>query len=538
MNTTLSPETAFYFGLLIVLAAAGLAAGLVWFLRRVVRAASGERETAAGFVLARLVLPVALLAVTFLLRLEAVRNVLPLRPRDFDVVNAAFIFFVIFFVIRFFDALFRARYIRRGRQFPMPRVLHGFILAVIYLVGLFFILQRNLGVNIGPVLTTSAILTAVLGLALQGILGNILAGLSLNSTRAFSRGNWVKVGDVEGVVVETNWRETRLLDRASNIVIIPNSAVAGAYITNFALPDARAAITIPVKASFQAPPPRVLEILKEAARETSDVAPDPPPTAYLLSYDEYGVSYLAKFWITDYKRKFAIATDVGRLAWAKLRREGIEIAVPVADTVGRAIAAVRPEMEQAAEAKAVERNFRDLAGSAFLRIRKGEGAGEPALKEAELRALAGRVARLRFARDEVVFRQGEKGASCYVVAAGKVKGRIAYEEKGRPYASEFEIGAGGIVGEMSLFTGLPRTATAVAAEESELLEIRVEAFGELLAKNVRLAETLADIVTERNRENLETLGKIKEIAAHDLESVTNKKSVLEYLKRLARAFKT
>ncbi|MDH4198639.1 MAG: mechanosensitive ion channel family protein, partial [Candidatus Aminicenantes bacterium] len=281
MNTTLSPETAFYFELLIALAAAGLTVGLVWFLRRAVRAASGERETAAGFVLARLVLPVALLAVTSLLRLEAVRNVLPLRPRDLDFIYAAFIFFVVFFIIRLFDALFRARYIRRGRPVPMPRVLHGFILAVIYLVCFFFILQRNLGVNIGPFLTTSAILTAVLGLALQGVLSNILAGLSLNSTRAFGRGDWVKVGDVEGIVVETNWRETRLLDRASNIVVIPNSAVAGSLITNFGLPDARTAITIPVKASFQAPPPRVLELLKEAARETPTVAADPPPTAYL-----------------------------------------------------------------------------------------------------------------------------------------------------------------------------------------------------------------------------------------------------------------
>ena len=537
MNMTPSVETAFYFELLVALAAAGLVAGLVWFLRRVVRAASGEKETAAGFVLARLVLPVALLAVTSLLRLKAVRNVLPLRLRDFDVVDAAFIFFVVFFIIRLFDALFRARYVRRGRVLPVPRVLHGFILAVIYLVCLFVILQRNLGVNIGPFLTTSAILTAVLGLALQGVLGNILAGLSLNSTRAFAQGDWIKVGETEGVVVETNWRETRLLDRASNIVVIPNSAVAGALITNFALPDARTALTIPVKASFQAPPPRVLELLKEAARESRDVAADPPPTAYLLSYDEYGVSYLVKFWVTDYKRKYAIATDVGRLAWAKLRREGIEIAVPVADTVGRAIAALRPEEAQAAEAKAVERNFRDLAGSTFLRLRTGEGAGESALKDAELRALAGRVERLRFANGEIVFRQGEKGESCYIVAAGKVKGRILYEEKGRPYSSEFEIGPGGIVGEMSLFTGLPRTATTVAAEESELLEIRVEAFAELLAKNPRLAETLADIVSDRNRENLETLRKIKELAAQDVESAANKRSVLEYLKRLARAFK-
>ena len=55
----------------------------------------------------------------------------------------------------------------------MPGVLHGFILAVIYLALVFMILKGILGINITPFLATSAILTAVLGLALQGVLGNI-----------------------------------------------------------------------------------------------------------------------------------------------------------------------------------------------------------------------------------------------------------------------------------------------------------------------------------------------------------------------------
>ena len=90
---------------------------------------------------------------------------------------------------------------------------------------------------------------------------------------------------------------------------------------------------------------------------------------------------------------------------------------------------------------------------------------------------------------------------------------------------------------MSLFTGLPRTATVVVDEESELLEIRAEALASLLARNPALAEAVADVVSARNRANSETLLKIKDLAARDVRASTDKKSVLEYLKRLVSLFK-
>jgi CRP-like cAMP-binding protein len=90
---------------------------------------------------------------------------------------------------------------------------------------------------------------------------------------------------------------------------------------------------------------------------------------------------------------------------------------------------------------------------------------------------------------------------------------------------------------MSLFTGLPRTATVVVDEETELLEIRAEALASLLAGNPALAEALAEVVAARNRANSETLRKIKDLAARDIEASSNKKTVLEYLKKLVHLFR-
>jgi small-conductance mechanosensitive channel/CRP-like cAMP-binding protein len=519
------------------LAAFGLA-GLLYaaFRRTLKRASAGGAKIVPAF-LKRLSLPAAFILVALLLESGPVRRGLAVSGRFLEFVHAFLVFFAVVFLVCLIDASLKAWFGRRRVPFPIPGVLHGFILAVIYLALTFMILKGLLGINITPFLATSAILTAVLGLALQGVLGNILAGLSLHFTRSFSRGDWVKVGETEGVVMETNWRETRILDRASNMIVLPNNAVASGTITNFSQPDKRSAITIPLKIGYESPPALVLGTLKEAALEVLDVLGIPTPLAYILGYDDLGVSYLLKFWIQDFSRKDPITTEVGRLIWYKFKRLGIEIPMPVSGQLARVLQTVDRSGARESAEKAAERTLRDLLNSSFLRYQEGDGAGRAILSDAEARELASLVRRVVYTPGEVLFRQGEKGEACYVVSRGSVKGQIITEENGKAYSSEFRTGPAGIVGEMSLFTGMPRTATVTAEEESELLEIGAEAFVALLARNPGLADAVAEMVSSRNQKNLESLRKIKELSAGEIEAGSNKKTVLEYLKKLVKVFK-
>jgi small-conductance mechanosensitive channel/CRP-like cAMP-binding protein len=541
MGKTLSPEWtiyALYVQILFTVVFFALAGAILAVLRKASgRSAAGTGGPRQG-VASRLHLPVSLLLATLGTKLPALRNALPLGEKFYRYFDAAFVFFIIFFLIRLFDGLVRLRYEKKGRPFPLPNVLHGFALIVVYAAVALAILRAFLGFNIGPLLAGSAILTAVLGLALQGVLGNVFSGMSLHYTRSFGRGDWIRIGETEGQVVDTNWRETRLKDRDTNIVIIPNTFVASQTITNFSLPDRPSAIILPIKVDVLAPPAGVLGLLVEAAREAPDVLAEPAPTAYILSYDELGLAYALKFWIADYGRKPGITGEVARLVWHKLRRHGVEIPVPLESKVRGVLRALRPSEERAADTAAEhERNFEDLSRSSFLNIQEGEEAGRSVLSESEVRDIAARSGRLRFGAREVLFRQGETGDVCYVVARGKVRGEIVHEDGGKTYTTSFEVGRGGLIGEMSLFTGLPRTATVVVDEESELLEIRAETLASLLARNPSLAEALADVVSARNRANSETLLKIKDLAARDVKASSDKKTVLEYLKRLVHLFR-
>jgi small-conductance mechanosensitive channel/CRP-like cAMP-binding protein len=513
------------------------AAAVLYFLfRSFIQKVTGPKGKSLGALLSRLNVPFVFLVVTLILKIKAIRNVLFPTEQFHPYFDAALIFFFILLLIRLVDGILLGWHAHRHREFPLPKVLHSLILAVFYLIILFVILNGILGINITPFLATSAILTMILGLAFQGVLSNILAGMSLHFTKSFSKNDWILVGEHEGMVLDTNWRETRIFDRYSNIIVLPNNIVASEKITNFSHPDKKTALTIPVKASYDAPPSEVLEALLEAAKDVPEVLESPSPEAHVLGYDDFGISYVLKFWIKHFARKYLIMTDVGRLIWYKFKRRNIEIPIPVSDKLGEVIQSFGSVDKITGGLREADRNFRDLMKSSFLRHQEGEKKGELLVPEEEIREFASFLVRHRYAPGELIFKQGEGGETCFILASGKIRGEIEYEEKGKKYKSEFSVEPGGIFGEMSLFTGMLRTATGIVEKESELLEIGTEGFSHLLGSNPELADVIADLVSKRNKKNQEFLEKIKELSAQDIEVSTNKHSILNRLKKFIKRF--
>jgi len=514
-------------GLLIFLAL--VVACILFFLLRSLglRLFAGVRSVAIYF--SRLSLPVSFFLVVLCLKIPAVAAALFPSRRFDSYIEAALLFSLVFFLLRLLDAFFQSWFIRKNKPFPLPKVLYSLILAVVYLIVFFIVLKGVLGVNITPFLATSALLTMIIGLAFQGVLSNILSGMSLHLIKSFGKGDWISIGTEEGIVMDTNWRETRILTRYSNIVVIPNNIVAAEKITNYSLPDSKTALILNVKASFKAPPSEVFEALREAAQDVPEVLAFPPPEAQFRSYDDFGISYAVKFWISDYSRKDPIKAKVGRNIWYKFKRHNIEIPVSMSDAISDIMLSVDKDRKAVSRLEDTDQNFADLMKSDFLKHRDEQGTERVLVSEEDMHHFAGMVKRHRYAPGEVVFKQGERGESCYILARGRIKGEIAYSEKDKTYKSEFTVEPGGLFGEMSLFTGMPRTATGTVQEEAELLEIRARDLAYLLEKNPELSESLAEVVSRRNKENQEFLEKIKELSKKDIEVGTSKRSILARL---------
>ncbi|HET9315432.1 MAG TPA: mechanosensitive ion channel domain-containing protein, partial [Vicinamibacteria bacterium] len=88
-----------------------------------------------------------------------------------------------------------------------------------------FALASRAGFNVSGLIATSAVLTAVIGLALRDTLGNVIGGLSLQTDRSIHLGDWIRVGEVEGRVVDIRWRYTAVETRNGETLIVPNGVL-------------------------------------------------------------------------------------------------------------------------------------------------------------------------------------------------------------------------------------------------------------------------------------------------------------------------
>ena len=113
-------------------------------------------------------------------------------------------------------------------------------------------------------LATSAVSAVVVGFALQDTLGNAFAGLAIQSEKPFNVGHWISVGEHHGRVSEVTWRATKLRTKTGNFVVLPNSEIAKAPITNYSEPAAPTRLSIDVGVSYDAPPNAVKAAVKEA----------------------------------------------------------------------------------------------------------------------------------------------------------------------------------------------------------------------------------------------------------------------------------
>src|SRR5581483_246870 len=116
------------------------------------------------------------------------------------------------------------------------------------------------------------------------------------------------------------------------------------------------------------------------------------------------------------------------------------------------------------------------------------------LSEAECGEICELVQARHYATDEHLFKQGDLGEEMFLVADGAV--RVYIDEDGNE-TTLATLGEGEVIGEMSLLTGEPRSACAVAVEDSRLLVISKSDFDVHLASNAHVMLEMARVIARR-----------------------------------------
>lgn len=457
--------------------AAVIAAGLMVLVLRGVLPPEHRRQATAPFVL--LVLHV----VTRLLAIFVPEDDPTLR-RVLEIGSMAFLLFS--FARSGFLITIHAVVMRRLTR-PMPKIFKDLLQVLVYVAVVLAVLSHA-GVEPGSLLTTSALLTAVIGLSLQGTLGNMFAGLAIQAQRPFDPGDWIQYGDEPdqiGRVVEMNWRAVTVqtLDRVE--MIIPNSKLAESALRNFSRPSPVVRREAKVYAPIDVPPHRLRELLAAAARDVPGVAHEPPPNVMLHEFSERGALYRVVWFITDFDRREVIASAVRERIWYAMHRAGIAIPPPQREVV---VEEVNPAILAEQSAEHVAARERALRGVSLFSH----------LPSDAMRRLAEEAEERLYAPGEAIIREGEHGHELFIVERGEV--RVEVQRAGMSLVELARLGPGAFFGEMSLMTGEPRRATVRAVHECEVIVLHKHSLAPILTATPELAELISRKLAEREAE--------------------------------------
>lgn len=224
-----------------------------------------------------------------------------------------------------FNIHFRAH---RGMQ--LPPLLAPAAQGAAYLLTAFVLLRVWFpDLNLGPLLATSAVTSLVLGLALQPILGNLFAGIVISLEKPFRLDDWIKVGQIEGRVVEITWRTTHVRTRDNDNLIIPNGRIAEEYVLNYYYPNQLHLARVYVGAHYCAPPYRVRRALLECVPGVDGALEKPSPEVFVKEFAESAISYELRVWIKDIAEVDRIKSDLTGRIWESFKRHHITIPFPI-----------------------------------------------------------------------------------------------------------------------------------------------------------------------------------------------------------------
>lgn len=168
-----------------------------------------------------------------------------------------------------------------------------------------------------------------IGLALQGSLANIAGGFIILILHPFSTGDFVVTGDVSGTVEEIGVFYTKILTVDNRRVVIPNSNISNATLTNVsALKTRRVDLTF--NASYNDDITKVENILVDVCRKNSLVIDEPAPFARLSAHKDSALEYTVRAWCKtdDY---WTVYFDLIKEAKLAFDENGISVPYPQMD---------------------------------------------------------------------------------------------------------------------------------------------------------------------------------------------------------------
>jgi len=367
-----------------------------------------------------------------------------------------------------------------GRR-PIPRLLLALPRLLLILATGWFLIAGVWGVDLSAALTALGVTSLVISFALQDTLGGIASGFTLLADQPFSPGDWIESEDIEGRVIDVNWRSTRIHDRNGDLIVIPNGQLANATITNYDQPNRLHRVKVPVQIERTATPTAAKEMLLDAARSTPGVVADPPPFVRVTLIADPVVDYEASMWIDDFSIAPRVKADFNSLVWYLSYRHSVPLPNPAQDLY--LFDGAKTAIESQTTSADIRRRIVDTPLLHEL--------GDDVLDQLAAAASIG-----QFERGETIIVEGEQH-DLFLLHEGRA--HLVLRRDDSEDLGVLDIEAGEVFGVLDEPPGTDRAALVVAVTDCEVVKIPPEAAGRAISLAPDLAAVLEQLAVTRRR---------------------------------------
>ncbi|MCB1628564.1 MAG: mechanosensitive ion channel [Xanthomonadales bacterium] len=435
-----------------------------------------NRATIRNLLVGLLLLGALLLAAHLLQAVPAERASMVLRVIVLIGVGAVLIRFGCLFV--FTSLLPRLRV-------DLPRIAEDLAFTGLFVAWLIYGLH-GAGLDLGSLLATSAVITAVLAFSMQDTLGNVLGGVVLQLDDSLRVGDWVRIDNISGRVVDVRWRHTAVETRDRETVIIPNGWMVKNRFTVIGSrrdPQLRWRRWVWFNLSLDTPPSEVISTLEDCVADSGvpHVVLDPRPSAVLMEVGQGYARYALRFWICEAQPDDPSDSAIRQHALAALARRGIGLAVVT---------------EERLVIKENERRRASLAADEIKRRKRllSEVDLFSSLSDEELTELASHLVTAPYPKGSTITRQGRVAHWLYLIVSGNAD--VWMEQDGeRTHLATLMPGS--VVGEMGMMTGDARRATVTARTDVACLRLGKIAFQSILRARPEIASEISSVISAR-----------------------------------------
>jgi small conductance mechanosensitive channel len=171
----------------------------------------------------------------------------------------------------------------------LARVAHAVVFAMFAILAL-----QNLGVELLPLIAGLSIAGAGIALATQGVLSNVVAGLTIIFTKPYRVGEYVAIAGVEGQVEAITLFSTTLLHSDRSRIVVPNRKVVGDILHNYG--RVRQSL-LQVGVAYESDLPLALRTIRELVTANSRVLADPAPVVQIVMLGDSAIQIAIKPWV-------------------------------------------------------------------------------------------------------------------------------------------------------------------------------------------------------------------------------------------------